>query len=89
MGVRLLGSQTLSNVDLSQGGQAGAVFTGAAPDDRFAYVGTGDFNGDGRVDLVVGAIYNDAGGTDAGRSYVFFGRPSLLSVDLSSGGGRT
>ena len=49
--------------------------TGAAAGDQFgAAVGTaGDVNGDGYDDVVVGAPYNDAGGTDAGRAYVFYG----------------
>jgi hypothetical protein len=46
-------------------------------------------NGDGLTDLIVGAT---AGGTDAGRSYVVFGKTSgtaidLLAVATGSGGG--
>jgi FG-GAP repeat len=33
----------------------------------------GDVNGDGFVDVIVGARNADAGGTDAGAAYVFFG----------------
>ncbi|MBK8983683.1 MAG: FG-GAP repeat protein [Ignavibacteria bacterium] len=33
----------------------------------------GDVNGDGYNDVVVGAFLNDAGGSDAGRAYIFFG----------------
>ncbi|HEV8324769.1 MAG TPA: VCBS repeat-containing protein [Myxococcota bacterium] len=32
-----------------------------------------DFNGDGYADVAVGAYTNDAGGSDAGRVYVYFG----------------
>ena len=48
---------------------------GAAADDDFGWsVGAaGDVNGDGYDDWIVGASYNDAGGTDAGRAYVYFG----------------
>ena len=35
----------------------------------------GDVNGDGYVDVIVGASQNDAGGTDAGRVYIYFGGP--------------
>ncbi|HEX7079276.1 MAG TPA: integrin alpha [Candidatus Eisenbacteria bacterium] len=55
----------------------GVVLTGEAPGDAFGYaVGTmGDANGDGYADIVVGAYGNDAGGSAAGRAYVFFGSP--------------
>ena len=54
---------------------ADLALTGEAADDRFGVtVGTaGDVNGDGYDDLIVGAYGNDAGGTDAGRAYVYFG----------------
>jgi hypothetical protein len=51
------------------------VMTGEAAGDAFGYaVGSaGDVNGDGYADLVVGAYGNDAGGSAAGRAYVYFG----------------
>ena len=54
---------------------ADEFFTGAATDDYFGYAvsSAGDFNGDGFVDLAIGAYGNDAGGTDAGRVYLYFG----------------
>jgi hypothetical protein len=57
-------------------GQTGALlytFTGEAANDQFGYSvsGAGDVDGDGYDDLIVGAHYNDAGGGDAGRAYVF------------------
>ncbi len=57
---------------------ADMTLTGAAASDAFGYaVGTaGDVNHDGYDDVIVGAHYNDAGGTNAGRAYVFFGGPS-------------
>jgi PKD repeat protein len=39
--------------------------------------GAGDFNGDGFADFIVGAWMNDAGGTDAGRAYLYYGGPSM------------
>jgi hypothetical protein len=53
------------------------VFTGEAAGDAFGYaVGpAGDVNGDGYADVIVGAYGNDAGGSAAGRAYVFLGTP--------------
>lgn len=34
----------------------------------------GDVNADGYSDIIIGAVYNDFGGTDAGRAYVYYGR---------------
>ncbi len=57
---------------------ADLTFTGAAAGDYFgrAVAGAGDVDGDGYDDVVVGAYYNDAGGTDAGRAYLFYGGAS-------------
>jgi hypothetical protein len=51
------------------------VFTGEAAGDAFGYAvgGAGDANGDGYADVLVGAYGNDAGGSAAGRSYVYYG----------------
>ena len=52
------------------------VFTGEAAEDWFgvSVASAGDVNNDGFADLIVGAPRNDAGGTDAGRAYVFSGQ---------------
>jgi len=43
----------------------------------------GDVNGDGFDDLIVGALLNDAGGTNAGAAYVIFGKASgFVTVNL-------
>ena len=61
---------------------ADRVFTGQASGDRFgvSVSSAGDVNGDGYADVVVGASGNNAGGTDAGRAYVYFGGPSADNV---------
>ena len=48
--------------------------------------GAGDVNGDGYDDLLLGAVDADPNGiTDAGQSYVVYGRPSFgASLDLAS-----
>lgn len=55
--------------------------TGETAGDQFGYSinRAGDMNGDGFADFTVGAVYNDAGGPDAGRAYVFFGSPIFLT----------
>jgi hypothetical protein len=57
---------------------ADVTLTGAAASDWFGYAvaGAGDVNGDGYDDVIVGAHYNDAGGTSAGRAYVYYGGTS-------------
>ena len=61
---------------------ADVVMTGAAAGDWFGIsVSTaGDVNGDGFSDVIVGAWQNDAGGTDAGRAYIYFGGASMNNV---------
>ncbi|MBK7253013.1 MAG: FG-GAP repeat protein [Ignavibacteria bacterium] len=58
------------------------ILTGLAASDRFGfYVSTaGDVNGDGYSDVIVGAPFNNAGGTDAGRAYIYFGGSAMNNV---------
>jgi len=62
--------------------QADARITGEAIDDRAGQVvaQAGDVDGDGRIDVLVGARRNDEGGSDAGRAYL------LLGATLAAGG---
>ena len=61
---------------------ADVIMTGVAAIDYFGQsVSTaGDVNGDGYSDVVVGAYQNDAGGIDAGRSYIYFGGSSMNNI---------
>jgi hypothetical protein len=61
---------------------ADLILTGETTGDYFGYaVGTaGDMNGDGYDDVIVGAYLNDAGGSNAGRAYVFHGGPDADGV---------
>ena len=61
---------------------ADVTLTGAAAGDYFGYsVSTaGDVNGDGYCDVIVGACYNDAGGSNAGRAYIYFGGSSMNNI---------
>ncbi|WP_157119440.1 cadherin-like domain-containing protein, partial [Azohydromonas lata] len=70
----------ITNVTGSQGGSG------------YSVSGAGDVNGDGLADLIVGVPNDAAAGTNAGRSFVLFGRTGAGTVDLSalaagSGGG--
>jgi hypothetical protein len=55
------------------------ILTGAAAEDHFGscVASTGDVNGDGYSDVIVGANYNDAGGTNAGRAYIYYGGSAM------------
>jgi len=60
-------------------------FTGFAASDQFGYSvsSAGDVNGDGYKDIIIGAPFNDAGGTNTGRAYIYFGGSIINSgVDL-------
>jgi hypothetical protein len=59
---------------------ADLTFTGSSDRLGSSVAGAGDVNGDGYADLVVGAPYNDAGGSDAGRAYIYFGGATLDST---------
>ena len=66
-------------------GTNGFVIHGAAAGDRSGYsvAGIGDINGDGRDDLLIGALSADLpGGVDAGISYVVYGRQGGFGASL-------
>jgi Ca2+-binding RTX toxin-like protein len=67
-------------------GTAGFKLTGAAADGTISDVSTGDVNGDGIADLIVGFSGADPHGTDSGATYVVFGQSGgfVPNVDLSA-----
>ena len=68
-------------------GTGGFVINGQAANDLSGYAvsSAGDVNGDGYADLIVGAPASDpAAGTDAGRSYVVFGKANGTAINLSA-----
>ena len=74
-------------VDLSALGSRGFTIQGDAPFDGagWSVADAGDVNGDGFDDLIVGAPFNDGGGSDAGRAYVIFGGPGGFdTIDLGN-----
>ncbi|MEO0425241.1 MAG: hypothetical protein AAF184_23090 [Pseudomonadota bacterium] len=70
-----------SSVDLEQlpegDGSEGFVITGIKPRDGIGEaLGVGDFNGDGRVDLLIGAPFANVNQVvQAGQAYLVYGRP--------------
>jgi hypothetical protein len=58
---------------------ADVTFSGAADNDNLgiSVSGAGDINGDGYADVIVGALYADAGGTDRGQAYIYYGGSSM------------
>jgi len=65
-----------------EGLDSNAQFTldGAAAGDGFGYsiASAGDMNGDGQDDVIVGAPFNDQGGINKGKVYVFSGASHTL-----------
>src|SRR5207248_7639760 len=74
----------------SPAGSAGFRIDGAAVGDEAGneVAATGDMNGDGRSDVVVGAPETNAGGSESGSAYVVFGSSSSATADLASLGTR-
>jgi len=58
------------------------VLRGQSSYDSFGYSvsGAGDVNRDGYDDVIVGAPYNDAGGAETGRAYLFLGGAPMDAV---------
>ena len=76
-------SISLTNVGTSV---AGFVISGwqAGEKSGTSVSSAGDFNGDGKADLLVGAHLNSTGGTYAGATYVILGKSDNTAVDLAN-----
>jgi hypothetical protein len=81
---------TAVNLSAVAASTGGFVINGQCEGDsgNFSLTGAasaGDVNGDGFADLIVGASAGDpSGGTDAGRTYVVFGKANTTAVNLSA-----
>lgn len=68
-------------------GNGGFIVNGSAASEQaaFSLAAAGDVNGDGLADFIIGAPGADpAARTDAGRSYIVFGKNSGTAVDLAT-----
>ncbi|MGD1916141.1 MAG: GC-type dockerin domain-anchored protein [Phycisphaerales bacterium] len=64
-------------------GSNGFTFRGASAEDSLGRAtGSGDFNGDGISDVVIGAPTADSGSSRSGESYVVFGRSDGFPASL-------
>ena len=75
------------NLDNVAVGTGGFKIVGESEDDESggSVSSAGDVNGDGFDDLIVGANFNDAGGSNAGASYVVFGKAGgFATVNLDN-----
>ena len=65
---------------------ADLTLSGVAFDDKFgnSVSTTGDVNRDGYSDVIVGAPGNDAGGTVAGRAYLYLSSPPPVKPRIMS-----
>ncbi len=71
------GALDLSSADARWHGESSSDMAG------YGLGGAGDVDGDGLDDMLVGAPYEDAGGTDAGAAYLLLG-PSTTSSSLAA-----
>ncbi len=85
------GAAAGATVDLASLGSKGFRVDGAGANNQsgWSVAGAGDTNGDGRDDLVIGAISaGNNGRTGSGSGYVVYGRSAPTNVDLIALGNR-
>ena len=91
IGARVAGDNSQGQAYIYFGGAsmdsiADVILTGEESHDYFGKTVScpGDVNNDGYSDVIVGADYNDAGGTEIGRAYVYFGGPAMnVNADVT------
>ncbi len=80
---------TRTDIDLTAlAASDGFIIQGDVAGDQAGYSvsSAGDINGDGFADLIVGALFGDDGGTNAGEAYIIFGKAGSIrtNIDLTS-----
>jgi VCBS repeat-containing protein len=82
----VFGKADNAEVRLGNLGAGGFEVRGAIAGDQAggAVSAAGDVNGDGYADIIVGARFDDTGGTNNGAAFVVFGGPGATNVELSS-----
>ncbi len=75
-----------ATIDLNSVSADMTIYGDYAPDQFGCSVSSGDINGDGYADVIIGARFaNPAGGYEAGETYVIFGSTAPpASIDLNS-----
>ena len=85
------GSSALSALQTISLGNVGGTVPGfvisgwqAGEESGTSVSSAGDFNGDGKADMLVSAYFNDTAGTNAGMTYVVLGKTGNVAVDLEN-----
>ena len=80
------GSQSISLNDVGTTTVPGFVISGwqAGEKSGTSVSSAGDFNGDGKADLLVGAQLNNTAGQNAGATYVILGKSDNTAVNLAN-----